>query len=229
MLVTDTLMSAALAHDEFEKAIEDRIAELFIQHNYTAEVQGEVVPSDEALKKAASRVFRSAVVKSKTDRKTVGKSKWDAYVQLFPHGPRQSDDESLSEVDAVVMNRLARQVWGLTQVAPNGRVQSDLEKSDDEEEAGRVLIRATVVRGHDPVEVAYVSANHDLLLEDSLRPELEAILRRSRRLNKHAAMLARRQPEIAARAEKAIEAGMKAAASEARIDLQLALGPGESK
>ncbi len=31
--MTDTLTSAVLAHDEFEKAIEDRIAKLFIQHN----------------------------------------------------------------------------------------------------------------------------------------------------------------------------------------------------
>jgi hypothetical protein len=198
---------------ELLKAIDDRKTELLIAAGFSKEdPEGNDVADYDALKQSGALAVARAVVSNRDDRAKLGVSQGDLYAIVLPDAPGADGATPDDFVDQQVKLQLSRFLWGITQVAPNGYVQRQLGD-------GRVLVRAKVHRGHDPIVVAYVTESPELLLSDSLQPEIDSLVKRANKLHTHAAMIVTRQPALAGNVAKAITTGTKRASNDARLDL----------
>jgi hypothetical protein len=90
-------------------------------------------------------------------------------------------------------------------------VQAQVHREDEQSPTGTRRVR-----------VAYLTSNPDLLMQDSLQPELDALVNKATKLNKHGSMIATRVPAITGRVVKAIDLGAKKAQAHARLALESA-------
>lgn len=209
--MSDTL-TGSVQLDLFS-VIDDRKDEVVVAAGFSHEDdEGNDVADYGALKQAAALVVSRAVVSNRDDRAKIGLSAGDLYASVLPGAPGADGSMPGDFVDSQVKERLVRFLWGITQVSPTGYVQKQLTD-------GRVVVRAKVHRGHDPVTVVYVTDNPELLLTDSLQPEIDALVKRANKLHSHAAMIVTRQPALAGSVTKAITTGTRRAAADARLEL----------
>lgn len=199
---------------QFLAAVEAREEEILVEHGFSIEQDdGKLIADYTAMKEKAADIIIAAYAAKKNERAKVGRSRNDLYADVFPDGPgAKNGDESISDIDQLVKEKLIRRLWGVTQTAPNAFTQRRLEN-------GYVLVKARVHRGHDPVQVVYVTDNANLLMEDSLQPEIDGLLQRANRLRLHASMIAERQPALAQRVQRQVSSGTTQASAAARLEL----------
>ena len=171
---------------------------LLLDNDLTVEDEdGNIVGSLGEVKKTAFEAIVKAVVRTREERATIGLSRDDLFAAVFPNHPDEPND-----IEKAAMQELRRTVWGITQTLPGSYVQRQLDN-------GYVLAKATVKRGHDPVEVVFVADDDDLILTHSLQPEVDGIVKQSLVIGAKSTMLVLRRPSLDAAARSAIKAGTK--------------------
>lgn len=199
---------------QFEEEIERRIADVYVEHGYVIEMaDGTDLPDEDQMKATVFSVVSSAYAARKEDKAKVGLTKGELYSRTFPNGPgaKSGTADDLDEVDTKVREKLMRRAWNLVKNTPDGYVQKRLD--------GHVLIQSQIVRDRDLIPGVYVTDDVQLLMEESLMPEIEALVRRADRLREHAAMLVSRQPAIEQKVVGALASGSKRASSAARLSI----------
>lgn len=199
---------------QFRDEVEQRIREVYIDNGYAFELDdGSDVVDEDRMKEMVLSVVSGAYAAAKEDKSRVGLTKGELYARTFPNGPgaKSGTADGLDEVEAEVRKMLMRRAWNLTKDTPDGFIQKRLD--------GHVLIRSSIVRDRDLVEGVFVTDNPQLLLEESLIPEIERLVRRADRVREHATMLVSRQPAIEQKVAGALSSGAKRAGSAARLSI----------
>jgi hypothetical protein len=186
------------------KAAVEAVKNALVSENGYVDDDGD--PDYEAMKPRVVEVVSAAVVRDPDDRAKVGVSKGDLLDLVLPDHP---DRDKANKIEQVAMAQLTRYLDGTTQVSPNGYVQSRLTD-------GLVLVKAKVHRGGDPVTVAFVTDDPDMILTGSLQPELDKLVAESLRLSATATMIVSRQPQLSTPTRRAITAGVKKASTAAQ-------------
>jgi hypothetical protein len=194
------------AEVEFEAAVAAMKDAILIENDIAFEVDGEVLADYDELKRRGAAAVTAALVRSRDERATAGVTPGDLFNAVLPvHTPY--DEANLIERRA--MDQLTRHLWGITQTAENGYVQRSLTD-------GLVLARSKVHRGNDPVQVAFVTDNDELIVTESLQPELDALAKRAAKVGAKATMIVTRRPELAAAVRRAVSAGGRKAITAAQ-------------
>lgn len=204
---------------EYRAEVTSRISDQYVEHGYADEMpDGTDLPNDGRMRQAVYDIVSGAYAADKDEKSKVGLTKGELYARTFPNGPgaESGTADGLDDIDAEVRETLIRRVWNLTKDTPDGFVQKRLD--------GVVLIRTTIVRDRDLVPGVFVTDDVQLLLEESLVPGVEALVRRADRLRDHAAMLVSRQPALEAKVVIALAAGVKRANSAARLAIESGSG-----
>jgi hypothetical protein len=169
---------------------------------------GASVVDDDAMK---AKVLELVAQREVTDKSNKSANSWtqgELYAATFPGAPGTDPKtaDSLDFPQKEVRKTLMRRVWNLTNPARTGYIQKRLVGKGD---GGLVLCRAQVMRGLDEINGCYVTADHSLILSDSLGPRVEALVTEANNLRAHAELLTDRQPELEPRVLRAIGSGMK--------------------
>jgi hypothetical protein len=192
---------------EYKGAVDGVKDALVIENGYSDEDEdGNTVPDYEAMKKAGAESVTATFVRSKDDRAKIGLTAGDLFARVLPEHP---DLDSANQIERDAVKSLTRFLWGITQTAPNGYVQSRLEE-------GLVLAQAKVHRGNDAVNVVYVTDDDELILTDRLQPDIDEFVKQAARVGAASTMIVMRRPALAAAARRAISAGNRKAASAAQ-------------
>jgi hypothetical protein len=189
---------------ELTKAIDEQ----FIEHSYfRVKKTGERVPDDSPMKIV---VYEGVKKKIASEREEIVKnslSNGELYTLAFPNGPG-TDPKTLSNLDDLgreVRRALMRKVWGLTQPRRTGYIQKRLGA----ERTGMVLCRTLSTRGVDDAEVCFVTKNADLIMAESVLPQIEALVQKADDLRLHTEMVADRRPELADRITNELGIGVR--------------------
>jgi hypothetical protein len=205
MSLTTPVATPLTPPSEVEKEIESRVRKAFAGEGYVTET-GE--PDARAMQDAAYKAVRDRIVTSKTERAEKGISKGQLCAAVFPNAPgavRKFDE--LDEFDQKAWEKLEREVWGLTQPKSTGAIQKRLE----DEGTGQTLLRPTIRRELDPVQVVYLTENTTLIKEDGLDKEIKAWERKAANLRKELDMFLRRHPELEAHIRSEVGQGLNRA------------------
>lgn len=191
-----------------EDVIAQKIAEQFISHDFSRVKNGETVPDEDKMKAKVFDLVSTKVVASKDEKSKKSWTNGELYAATFPGAPGTDAKQNLDLLDleeAEVRKYLMRKVWGLTQPARNGYIQKRLG-----EDGGRlVLCRSTVMRGLDDATGCFVTDDPDLIMSESLQPQIESLVRKADNLRLHADMIRTRHPELEARMTSALGLGVK--------------------
>jgi hypothetical protein len=212
-------------HELLDEAVALGVFEAYRAEEYiTKNEDGEDVPDKKALHEGVYNAVRRARIRISSERSEKGLTKGRLARQVFPNHPgAQSDD--LPELEALVWEQLVRDAWNPTNPNFSGPVQRLIGDRDDK----LVLIRAkTTIDGTPGVECVYVTAEEELIFDDFVAPLKASVRRAADRLEKNAAMISVRNKELAGRASREVDSGMKAAAQLAKSTLQLMSGETES-
>jgi hypothetical protein len=203
---------------EFDRQVKSRVDELVIESGFSEEdAEGNDVPDWEAFKNEGAVILTGHRVDKPSD-KAKGLSAYELLTRVLP----DIEVDLTDPVDKDAWAKLARRIWGITQTGPTGYVQKQLAKPF-------VLIQTTVMRISDPttppekVKVAFVTANDDIIIDDSLTPVIDEVIAGASKIRKQAELIHKRKPELGQRITKAIASGTQRVANDAR----LALNPGE--
>jgi hypothetical protein len=193
--------------DTIQDTILQNVAEQFISHDFSRVKNGETVPDEDKMKAKVFELVRSKVVTTKDEKSKKSWTNGELYAQTFPGAPGTDPKQNLDLLDLVeaeVRKHLMRKVWGLTQPARNGYVQKRL--GDD---GSLVLCRGTVMRGLDDATGVFVTDNADLIMSESLQPQIEGLVKKADNLRLHADMIRTRHPELEARMTNALGLGVR--------------------
>lgn len=198
-----TLANIDLAQD-YKKLIDDRVDEEYGRAGFTKNaLDGATVKDDERMRARAFEVVSNAVVTSKADRSKKAVTNGELYAAVFPQGPgaQAGTADQLDDIESEVRTVLMRKVWALTQPSPRGYIQKRLG------DGSLILCRGTVIRNLDEVQGCYVTDEPTLILEDSLAPQVDKLVRVANDLRQHASMITGRHPEIEGRVAAALGSG----------------------
>lgn len=204
-----SIISSALA--QHREAVELRIKDAYVDAGYSIELEdGTDVVDEDAMKQSVLRSVQEAYAPNRDSKSKAGLTKGELYARTFPDGPgaKSGTADGLDEVETEARETLMRRVWNLTKDAPDGYIQKRLD--------GVVLIRSQIVRDRDLVMGVFVTDDAQLIMEESLMPGVEALVRRADRLREHALMLVSRKPELEAKVGVALGNGAKRASSVVR-------------
>jgi hypothetical protein len=176
-------------------------------------LDGTTVPDDAPMKARGFEIISSAIVKSKTDRAKKALTNGELYAQIFPDGPGAKPDAAndLDEVDSQVRLLLMRKVWGITGPGPRGFVQKRLG------DTSLILCRGSVLRTMDNVMAVYVTDEPTLIMQESLAPQIDKLVRLASDVNSHASMIVTRHPELESRVTAALNSGFNRVKAAAQI------------
>lgn len=191
---------------------EEIIDKVFLAAGYTkTESDGTTVRDDDKMKARAFDVVKEHVVTGSRQKSAGSITQGELYAAVFPGGPGVKDSERLEDLSPEAYEarkKLVRRVWNLTNPGRQGYIQKRLGDSTK-----LVLCRAAVMRELDEVKGCYVTENPDLIITDSLRPQIEAMVRQATNLAHHFDMLNARHPELSARMLGELGTGMNRAAA----------------
>jgi hypothetical protein len=155
------------------------------------------------MKQSVLNTVQEAYAPNRDGKSKAGLTKGELYARTFAGAPgaKSGTADGLDEVESEVREILMRRVWNLTKDAPDGYIQKRLD--------GVVLIRSQLVRDRDLVMGVFVTDDAQLIMEESLMPGVEALVRRADRLREHALMLVSRKPELEAKVGAALNTGAK--------------------
>lgn len=220
MTSTNTaLYEAAL---EFARQVEVRVDELMFEAGFSDEdANGNEVVDWDAFKTKAAVVLSNHQIND-PDERADGLTADELLSAMIPDAPGSDGSDIDDPVDAKARAILARRAWGVTQPGPTGYVQRQLGK-------GLVMIRTAVYRGKTKTNVAFVTTNDAIVLDDSLQPVIDTMVKNAGKVHAQAKLIVSRKPELAPTAHKAIEAGTKRVAHDARIAIaELTSGGGDA-
>ncbi|MBV9472792.1 MAG: hypothetical protein JO206_07475 [Solirubrobacterales bacterium] len=191
MAVTDAEVTTTLTLPSvIEKEIESRVTQAWAAEGYVTE---DGARDPEKMHAAAYKVVIEHVVASKADRADSAISKGQLAAAVFPKAPGMDGTyDQLDEFDRKVYEILERDVWSLTQPKESGTIQKRL----GEEDSSLVLLRATIRRKLDKVQVCYITDNLVLIKEDGIDKEIKAWERKADNLRKELNMIMRRHSEL---------------------------------
>lgn len=182
--------------------------EQMVAHGYVKSKNGDQVPDEDAVKQKVYELVSNRIVSSKEEKSKKSWTQGELYAAVFPNGPgadsRQNKD-LLSDPDLALMDKLTRKVWNLTNPGRAGYIQKRLGQDG----GSLILCRASVYRGQDTVSGCFVTDNDDLIMNDSLQPQIESLVKKADTLRQHADMIGDRRPALETRMKAALGLGVK--------------------
>lgn len=213
---------------EFEAAVEEGIREAYQLHGYVdTNGEGDEVIDKSRLHEAIYRALKSsAVVRTPDEKSDKALTHGTLAKKVFPETPGANDEwDELDPVQQAVWTQLVKETWNPVNPNYSGPVQRLVGERD----AKLVLIKTkTTVDGSPGVDVVYLTSNEDLIFADFIAPLKASVRRAADRLAKNAALVSTRNKEMAAKAAREVDTGMKAAAQLAKSTLELMSGSNES-
>jgi hypothetical protein len=213
---------------EFEAAVEEGVLEAYVIHGYiTVDGDGDQVKDKSQLHDAIySALKSSAVVRTPDEKSDKALTHGKLAKRVFPDTPGAGDDwDALDAVQQAVWTQLVKETWNPVNPNHSGPVQRLVGERDSK----IVLIRTkTTVDGSPGVDVVYLTSNEDLIFTDFIAPLKDSVRRAADRLAKNAALVSTRNKELAAKAAREVDSGMKNAAQLAKSTLALMSGSDES-
>jgi hypothetical protein len=188
--------------------VEELANDQIMAHGYLKQKNGEDVPDEDAVKQKVYDLVAGRVVSSKEEKSKKSWTQGELYAAVFPDAPgadKRQNKDLLSPPDLAVMDRLSRKVWNLTNPGRAGYVQKRLGQDGGE----LILCRASVYRVQDAVPGCFVTDNDDLILNDSLQPQIESLVKKADTLRQHADMIGERRPLLEGRMKEALGLGVK--------------------
>ncbi len=199
---------------DYKQLIADRVDEEYARAGFTKDLlDGSKAKDDEKMKARAFEVVSNAVVTSKADRSKMAVTNGELYAAVFPEGPgtEPGSADQLDYIESEVRAALMRKVWGLTNPGPRGYIQKRLG------DGSLILCRGTVIRDLDEVHGVYVTDEPSLIMEDSLAPQIDKLVRVANDLRVHASMIAVRHPELEQRVTGALSSGFSRVRTAAQL------------
>jgi hypothetical protein len=185
-----------------------RIDQQFIDHGYfRVNRAGEKVPDDTTMKVTVYDAVKKKIARAREEVQKNSLTNGELYALTFENAPG-TDPKSLSLLDDLgreVRRALMRKVWGLTQPKRIGFIQKRLGA----EATGMVLCRTLSTRGVDDAEVCFVTDNADLIMEESVLPQIETLVKKADDLRLHTEMVVSRRPELETRIVKELGIGVR--------------------
>src|SRR5204862_499957 len=121
-----------------------------------------------------------------------------------------------------VSEELVKETWNPTNPNFSGPVQRIVGSRDDK----LILIRTrTTIDGTPGQDCVYLTASEELIFSDFVGPLKDSVRKAAERLAKNAAMVSVRNKQLAQKAGREVDSGMRAAASLAKSTLELMSGP----
>jgi len=185
------------SNNSADDPVEAIVDQAFIAAGYTSvDSDSTLSRDDDKMKAKAFAVVKAKVVSEPKEKSAKSISQGEIYAAVFPEGPGTDPDkvDDLSPDEYEARRKLVRRVWNLTNPGRHGYIQKRLENSGN-----LVLCRTTIMRDLDEVKGCYVTDHPDLIIVDSLRPQIEAMVRQANNLAKHFEMLGARHPELEGR------------------------------
>jgi hypothetical protein len=206
---TTTTMSSTAAHAgklEFETMVAERKDALVIEGGYSKEDADGNDVADYVAFKTAGQVILAGTQIDDVDDAPKGLTNVELLEKVLPDVEYDLDDP----VDAAAWAALAKRIGAITQPNPTGFVQRALPK-------GLVLISMSTFRPSGRVKVAFVTTDENIILDHSLQPVIDQVLKEAVKLHSQATMIVDRKPELAAPVRKAITSGTKRAQATAAL------------
>jgi hypothetical protein len=223
-----TTEESSLAFDDaFEEAVEEGVLEAYRAEGYVKTLDdGEEVLDKTALHEAVYQVVREAKVKTPKERSEIALTRGALTKRVFPSAPGAREEwDELDAVQQAVWEQLVKDAWNPTNPNFSGPIQRMVGARDEKV----LLIRTkTTVDGTPGMDCVYVTASEELIFEDFVAPLKNSVRKAAERLAKNAAMVSRRNKQLAERASREVDSGMKAAAGLAKSTLELMSGTSES-
>jgi len=205
-------MSTNNNHLGADDPVEAIVERAYIEAGYAKTTEGSIPVADpDQMKVRAFEIVKEKVVANPKHKSAKSISQGELYAGVFPNGPGADPDGNIDELspeERDARSRLVRRVWNLTNPGRQGYIQKRLG-----DQSSLVLCRTMVMRDLDEVKGCYVTDHPDLIMVDSLRPQVEALVRQANNLARHFDMLGARHPELEARMLGELGTGMKKAAA----------------
>jgi hypothetical protein len=213
---------------DFELAVEEGVFEGYRANGYVGiNGEGEEAVDKSKVHDAIHRALKSsAVVRTPDEKSDKALTHGTLAKKVFPETPGANDEwDDLGPVEREVWTRLVKEVWNPVNPNFSGPVQRLIGERDPH----LVLIKTkTTVDGSPGVDVVYLTKNEDLIFADFIAPLKASVRRAADRLAKNAALVSTRNKEMAGKAAREVDSGMKAAAQLAKSTLELMSGSSES-
>lgn len=188
--------------------LKNEIDKQYISHGYfRVNRVGAQVPDDSQMKVNVYDAVKKKVARARDDVPKHSLTNGELYAITFPHAPG-TDPKSLPSLDDLnreVRKTLMRKVWGLTQPRRIGYIQKRLGA----EGTGMVLCRTTSTRVVDDADVCFVTDNADLIMEESVLPQIESLVKKADDLRLHTEMVVSRRPELEGRITQELGIGVR--------------------
>jgi len=189
---------------EHKKAVDAQ----YIDHGYfKVKRSGDQEPDDTPMKITVYEVVKKKIARARGEVAKNSLTNGELYALTFPRAPG-TDPKTLPHLDDLereVRKTLMRKVWGLTQPRRIGFIQKRLGA----EATGMVLCRSLSTRGVDDAEVCFVTDNADLIMEESVLPQIESLVKKADDLRLHTEMVVSRRPELEGRITKELGIGVR--------------------
>ncbi len=212
----------------FEAAVEGGVFEAHRANGYVAtNGEGEDVVDKWLVHDAIYRALKTnAVIKTPDEKSEKALTHGTLTKKVFPETPGANDEwDELGPVEQAVWTQLVKEAWNPVNPNFSGPVQRLVGERDPH----LVLIKTrTTVDGSPGVEVVYLTKNEELIFDDFIAPLKTSVRRAADRLAKNAALVSNRNKEMAGKASREVDSGMKAAAQLAKSTLELMSGSNES-
>lgn len=212
-----------LDEDQFQEAVEQGVFEAYRIHEYVkVDDEGDEALDKTALHQAIYKAVSGAIVNDPKERSERSLTRGDLAKKVFPHTPGSKDEwDQLDPVQKEVWEKVVRDAWNPTNPNYSGPVQRLVGERDDK----TVLVKTkTTVGGTPSVDVVYLTSSEELIFSDFIGPMKSSVRRAAERLAKNAALVSSRNNDLAAKASREVDSGMKAAASLAKSTLDLMSG-----
>lgn len=187
---------------DYERQVTSRLRQCYLAEGY---IHSDGSPDDEALFDAAFALITEKVVETKDDKNDPGKSttRDELYAALFPTAPGAdgTNPDDLDDVEMAVFKKLNRDCWSLTQDGPTGKIQRRL----DDQGSSLILCRSSMMRGVNRHVGAFVTNTAQFILNDNLKPELDALQKKAENVQRRVEMIAERHPELEATIQGQLE------------------------
>lgn len=216
-----------LDEEELQEAIAEGVYEAYRAHRYVkVDDEGEEVLDKTALHEAIYHAVKGAIIEDPKERSEKALTRGNLAKKVFPYTPGAHDEwDELDPVQKGVWEQVVKDAWNPTNPNHSGPVQRLVGERDDK----LVLVKTkTTVDGSPGVDVVYVTASEELIFTDFIGPLKSSVRRAADRLAKNAALVSTRNNELATKAGREVDSGMKAATSLAKSTLELMSGTSES-
>ena len=219
-----TTLAIPLDPEALEAAVAQGVFDAYLAEGYAETDDDDETSVDKsALHEAIYRALRDdAIVKSPKERSEVALSKGELTKRVFPKAPGAHDEwDQLDAVQRGVWEELVKETWNPTNPNFSGPVQRIVGEREDK----LILIRTrTTIDGTPGQDCVYLTASEELIFSDFVGPLKDSVRKAAERLAKNSAMVSVRNKQLAQKASREVDSGMRAAASLAKSTLELMSG-----